>query len=271
MLEQSVDFDAFAATIDCSEGQIIAQIQSQIDLSETRAITPKYGYSFARQVYRGEQHFAEVYWGSESGGTHIRHEGENAPLLRSILVDYAKAREFYLSPTRIDSRVDWVEEGLYDKLSGLLQSFAIERDLKIGQMGDWVRGKNRTLYIGSRQSECFVRFYEKGCKMGGDPNWVRYEVELKPRKRPQRERALQMSAEEILFTKWSGIFLQGVGWAYTPQTDYPSVYEKSDDARARKHLIKQYGKIISRWKDDAGTWSNLGLEIQKEIESEQTA
>lgn len=265
MFTQNIDFDAFAATIECDQGDMVDYLTYKFDLSESRGCPPRYGYEQARQIYRGDRILATVYWGSVAGGTHVRHEGDLASLLRQYLVEYYTSRKLDMYPTRIDSRLDLFDEGLFDTMARCLTSYAEENGLKIGQMGDWVRGRERTLYIGSRQSELMVRLYEKGQREKLDPNWIRYEVEFKPKKRDQRVASLDLSAQDILNLRWSGDFLNSVGLSNTGITEYPSVYKKSDDENARYHLVKQYGRIIENWQEEVGGWESLGKELEKAI------
>ena len=55
MFSQNVDFDAFTAIIDCSEAEIIGHLTASIDLSSHRPTTPRYGYSYGREIFRGYQ------------------------------------------------------------------------------------------------------------------------------------------------------------------------------------------------------------------------
>lgn len=54
----------------------------------------------------------------------------------------------------------------------------------INQVGDWINGHGRTLYVGKRENGKLLRVYEKGHQLGDlfSP-WVRYELELRSRDR----------------------------------------------------------------------------------------
>lgn len=108
-----------------------------------------------------------------------------------------------------------------------------------------------TTYIGSRESAFFVRVYEKGKQVGGDPNWVRIEFEVKPTKTSTDfaiwcyEQYLK-NPEEILtrckFTHaiLSALFSNPVS-AYTPRDEkrLPSTVSSFS------HMIEQYSGVIS--------------------------
>lgn len=264
MLNQNVDFDAFSASIEGSELGFIAHLRQQIDLSSQRNIRPRNGYHYGAEIHRGDNKFCDILWGADHGSILVQAMGEHSSLIRSLTLGYVQSHRLLCSPTRIDARVDWDDEGLFDRISALFLDFATDRGLKINQLGNWHEGKERTLYIGSRQSQLMVRLYEKGWQVGGSPNWIRFETEVKPKKQEQRQAVLTRSASEVLYTGWAGEFLETLGFIGSVKTILPSMYQPSDDARARRALVKQYGRVISNWKHELGTWDELGKQIETE-------
>jgi len=274
MLNQNVDFDAFSVTIASSEADLIHWFLSKIDLSGSRPIRGKNGYNYGAEIHRGDNQFCKIFWGNGTSETHVTIMGENSGLIRSLVLDYCQTHKCTAKPSRIDSRVDWCDEGLFDRLANLFQDFAVEKGIKINMQGDWVRGQSRTLYIGSRQSQLMVRLYEKGCQVGGDPNWIRFETEVKPKKLEAKLAVIKRSAPEVLYTGWAGEFLESLGFIGTIKTVLPSAYRPADDERARRALVKQYGKILTRWQHETGDWDSLGSAIERKIietEKEQYA
>lgn len=95
------------------------------------------------------------------------------------------------SVRRVDLRLD------YDGVSFLSGQDAIVHTLenwpyrgikpKYHKIDDMGQGTGCTLYVGGRQGECMIRWYEKGLQMRDPlrPNWCRFEVELKPKKAEQ--------------------------------------------------------------------------------------
>lgn len=50
----------------------------------------------------------------------------------------------------------------------------------VKQVGDWINGHSRTLYVGKAENGKRIRIYEKGHQLGDkDSQWVRYELELR--------------------------------------------------------------------------------------------
>lgn len=209
---------------------------------------PKHGYEKGVVFSQDDKSICRVWWGGNPGvhvQAHSEHSDRLAPLLREL-----GPHEL----VRADSCLDVVEENFFNVLSGFLIEFAEKHDLKLNYLGDWARGKSRTLYVGSRQSAYMIRLYEKGWKEGGDHNWVRLESEVKPKGRASRIRASSMSAEELLWSsKWGAKALEGFGWDAVKSKSVGAPYKPSDEERARLFLMKQYGEILKRWYDEAGT------------------
>ena len=58
------------------------------------------------------------------------------------------------------------------------------RPPSVNQVGDWINGHGRTLYVGKRENGKMLRVYEKGHQLGDDADpWTRYELELHSRDR----------------------------------------------------------------------------------------
>jgi len=79
---------------------------------------------------------------------------------------------------RIDLALDVLDSELNIKeLSDMMEQGKAKTKFKTWT---FLHGNNGdTLYLGSRQSEQFIRIYDKGAQLGTDDNWVRIEIELK--------------------------------------------------------------------------------------------
>ena len=264
MLSQNVDFDAFSASIEGNEDDFIYHLLQRIDLSSETKIRPRWGYHYGVQIHRGEKKYCDVLWGSDHGGIHVQAQGDTSSLIRSLTLEHIQTHRLHCSPSRIDAKIDWEEPELFDRISELLTAFAMERDLIISHQGDWARGQSRTLYVGSRKSQLMVRLYEKGWKMGGNPDWIRLETEVKPKKADQREALLTYSAPQVLNTGWAGEFISSLGFIEAIPTRLPSAYQPSDELRARAALVKQWYRIADRWQSELGGWENFGDEMEKQ-------
>ena len=117
----------------------------------------------------------------------------------------------------------------------------------IEKRGNWHRpnGRGRTLYVGSRESGKFARFYEKGRKEGDKESlWTRAEIELKSSDRLIPLDILLYPSDYFLGTYPCLAFLKSE--LTTPERI--KVKEKSATItfnRALEVLKKQYGKYIT--------------------------
>lgn len=226
------------------------------DLSDFKIITPKNGYTYGGAFVRGDHRICSLFWGGNPG-VNILSTGSDAPALAEVL----RVQLPDHLPTRVDACVDLARAGLFDTLTAGMMEFAVLHRIKIDQQGDWRRGRARTLYLGSRSSPVFLRVYEKGCQMldqfadtSADPDWVRIEVEVKPRHHA-RPTVSQWSPEQA-FTcacKWLSELWQFLGWgSYTPFS-IGTVREDKDTDRQRRALARQFGRILDQWIIDAGS------------------
>ena len=228
-------------------------------------------YTHGGAIVRGDRVLCHLCWGGQSG-VNCKTTSDESPVLAKALDEFNKAH----LPTRIDSRVDWRESGLFDSLSGLLIEYAQANRLQINQQGDWIRGEARTIYIGSTTSPVRLVLYEKGYEQGGDAprDWVRLEARIRP-KREHRAMVAGWDASTVFSAGWLPDCLQALGWDdLHSRAHIGTVWRKSDEERARAALLRQYGTIISKWASDVGGWSALGDELQKslqEIQSQATA
>lgn len=210
---------------------------------------PKHGYQTGVVFTSGGEAIARVWWGGNDG-VHVILHNENAHRLAPLLRELEGHREL----TRGDACEDFIEAGGFDRMADYWMRFAKARGLKINQQGDWVRGIARTLYIGSRQSPVMLRIYEKGHKEGGNPDWYRLEVEIKPKGRSVRMMAAGWDAGMAFnCSEWLVAGLRGIGWDHLQATAIGTVYRPTDEDRARLWIVKQGGGVITRWVVEAGS------------------
>lgn len=148
---------------------------------------------------------------------------------------------------------------------------------KIDDMGD---GKGSTLYIGRKTAPCMVRLYEKGKQMrdASRPDWVRFEIELKPRPEPRKGdlprllawRALREGRlHEVACMGFSAALIPAV-WDCAADRVFVHVPKSDRDFEERLIiLVRQYGGLIGEIVNRAdGDWSQVG-EVLREVMIEQ--
>lgn len=227
---------------------------------------PKNGFQTGVVFTSGGEAIARVWWGGNAG-VHVILHNENAHRLAPLLRGLEGHREL----TRADACEDFIEAGGFDRMAAYWITFAKARGMKIDQRGDWVRGHARTLYIGSRESVVMLRIYEKGHKEGGNPDWYRFEVEIKPKGRAARAAAAEWEPGQAFgASTWLVEGLRGLGWDHLQAQAIGTVYRPSDEDRARRWIVKQGFGVITRWIDEAGgveafhtEFQQLALEIEQ--------
>jgi hypothetical protein len=116
------------------------------------------------------------------------------------------------------------------------------------------------LYAGSRKSEVYVRLYEKGRKDDPSrPDWVRFEVEVKPAGRARREWLAGAGPLEAMgLSRWVRAFVAEQFDLAVPAAPV-RVERLGDDERALNVVALQYGRVLGRLAAREGSWEALGV------------
>ena len=173
---------------------------------------------------------------------------------------------------RADVALDFDEGGAWVTLAGwglkVGQMFHIKNQF-IGAAGteliDSPEIDGRTLYLGSRSSVGMVRIYEKGKKDNPDhPDWVRVELEFKPKGPEARKIYAKSSKLEIISAvKWvSKLFLEvGITSVLRPCAA-GSVRALTTHEKTLRHLRKQYKNfLLAELERCDGSYELLGLSL----------
>src|SRR5690554_4748653 len=189
MLE-SLFFDWYACAIDDRPSKIMASISGSYPLGTWEPIKPKQGYLHGAVLLSPDlKPYCTAWWGGGSQGTlvHVFSTGSMADTFASVVRLHYPVHRL----SRADIAVDFDEPGAWPSMHSLAMGmhsggFVRKFPEYHGEVGreavDTPLGAGRTIYLGSRQSVHFVRFYEKGKKDDKKrPDWVRAEVEFKPR------------------------------------------------------------------------------------------
>lgn len=221
------------------------------------------GYTHGGVIRRGDRILCHLCWGGQPG-VNCKSTSDESPTLAKALREFGKPH----GPTRVDTCVDWYEQGLFDSLAAHFIEYAKANRLAINQQGDWVRGEARTLYVGSKDSPVRLVLYEKTAERaaagfsGAPEHWVRLEVRVRP-KRAHRASVAAWEPHHVLEAGWVADALMQTGyWRDLAMRSVGTVWRASDEERARRALLKQYGAVMARWADEVGGWSSLGNAIQ---------
>lgn len=251
-------WDWYQSTIKGADvGEVAAHLLRSFDLADLAPGRAKNGYQQGACIKRGDRVLAEIWWGGNPG-VHVKGTGEDSPAVCKAL------QPFTHQPTRVDACEDWIERGLFNRLSSALVAYAEANRISINQQGDWIRGEGRTLYLGSKHSTTRLVLYEKGYQVGGDPDWVRLEVRV----RPDTNRdivAHWQPGEAFGASRWLTEALASIGWDHLQLQAVGTIRTPTDTERQRSYLLKQYGRIIENWAQDVGGWEKLGVVLQRAL------
>lgn len=249
---ESLFFDAYVVSVHLTDPDLLRERLSReldLDFVSTR---PKFGYARAYRLFRGDiNHGLMQYGGDNTGsGVYVSILGGMAGAFRDFLL----AWRFDYGVLRADVAFDTVGS-VFDEVARIAQDLIHDRRLSSSVAGDWVNGTGRTLYIGSRQSICFGRIYEKWVQLGLPESsaFDRVEFEFKPHKKARTAAASLEPLDFIKSSRWASDLcntLFAASLFARSSLDRPRA--QSDHNRALAHLVKQYRKTISHELDNSG-------------------
>lgn len=270
-------FDWYQASVmNVDQDSLLGHLSANFDLASVRPSPPKNGYLRGAEVHRGDRVLAKVWWGGNPG-VHVVGTGEDAPLVAKALASGRERLGWQFYPTRIDSCLDIIEKDAFDLYSSSARVFAVSRRLSIEMQGDWERGKSRTIYLGSRQSQFQLVIYEKGQQLGVIPgqdwmlDWTRIEGRLFP-KQSQRSMVANFSPQDIFSgVPWVSDLIHSWGFELSSEPRLSSLWRPADDDRARAAMLRQYGRCLSKWIADVGQSQFGSVVVAKLAEGEESA
>ena len=219
-----------------------------------------HGYLRGVEVVRGESTLATIWWGGNPG-VHVKATGSVSPECSRVVRRIADEWRLEWSVSRCDAALDWIEAGLFDELACLAIEFAKQRGLALKFEGDWARGQARSLYVGSLASRVYLCLYEKGYEADGDRNWVRFEVRVRPKGPAKLDVGRWGPSMALGACAWLCDLVEALGLGARLRQAVGTVWRPSDMERARRALVKQYGRIALAWRDELGSWEAVGVEL----------
>lgn len=254
LLNNSLFFDYYSAGVDVSADKIITAFRLDFPHVCLERGKARNGYLFSDLLVNpaGETVLTLLH-GGVTQGTKVNctatgiHSESFAVWLRSTFPEHELIRA--------DVALDFNEGGAWASLSQWGIKISNMFSLKSNYMGvphketdDCHDCAGRTLYIGSRQSVGMLRLYEKGKKDNPDhPDWVRAELEFKPKGTEQRLAYAKASKAEIVHAiRWSSRFFEVIGSDSVARPCSPgTVRAKTDSERALEHAKAQYYRLFA--------------------------
>lgn len=256
-------WDWYQATVNAHHEQVIGDLMvaagPEVNGRDCKPIAP---YKVGLELERDGEHVAKIYWGGHNPLPHVRASGKAA----QHVADWLRALPYDHRPSRVDACVDYQGPEAWERLKDIWEDTADNHNLKLTAHGDFYREQEgRSLYLGSRKSVVYARCYEKGKQTGGDPDWVRAEVECKP-KTHARERVARMSPEEVWgLSRWGIHLLRSLEGVEVPRVQAGTLYQPSEVERMRAWMLRQYGPALEQWAQEVGGWSHLGEVLGERI------
>jgi hypothetical protein len=190
------------------------------------------------------------------------------------------------SVTRVDVREDYTDEGAFDTIQPHLLAAAAAHRVKVGTAGDHLLTmKGRTVYLGATSSNVRMRLYDKReellsklppggvarheayAKLGPMPDhWARLEAQIRPHTKEAKQ---QFASIEPVDALGSSAWMREV-WRAVAGLDLKPVqvgrgWRQSDDERAYRYLLAQYGGVLRRLHGDLGSWECVGLQLGSDL------
>lgn len=227
--------------------------------------TPRHGYTEAVCNQAGATAMRNIT--RSDMGVHIGYSGKTINTYRDNGVNTLDMLRWHIARhgtvSRIDLAFDIRNSGLspsklYECLSnGSATTTAKTYNLIVGSDG------GATCYIGSRQSEAFVRIYDKGIESGEGGDWVRVELELKASK--ARFAAFTMANEpDNKAYLWAQGWLTGfvafpqATWReFIQQTAIPLSRANKPETDTRKWLMEQVAPAMAKYMNKTGDYNLL--------------
>lgn len=182
--------------------------------------------------------------------------------------------------SRADVCIDTTAPGAFERLWKFQRGFHISHNISQDQQGDWDKPgspSGRTYYLGSKKagSQALTRTYEKGKQLNANPDWVRFEVEVRPQSSKSKEALATMTPFEVMISvRWvSRMVLDMLDFGEFAQMCNASIstsWEATDSQRAFLALVNQYGKRLREEADRLGSWGAVGERIGEYMELSET-
>jgi hypothetical protein len=200
-----------------------------------------FGYPSRLDFVRGGEVVCHVLYG-EALPVLVVVVGRNSPVVDALVCSVPG-----VSSSRKDSALDVADPDYFEIICKAAISLANSRGMRLDCRGDWFTPgsrRGRTLYVGSRQSECFLRIYEH-FKYHGYGAAVRVELEHKPRGREAKLALAAVGAAELFSrSRFAVDFLALLGADVRAFVSRAVTRVVVSVARAVRSMVRQYGRTL---------------------------
>jgi hypothetical protein len=272
-------FDWYQATVPAPVDDVLealSDLASGLQVGHERGA---HGYGSAACLgSAAEGVVARVWHGGSHDYPHAVLSGEwaqpGAELIRAAFPEHRVSR--------LDVREDYAEVDAFDRIQTHLVDAARRHRLKVCTAGDHLVTKmGRTVYLGAPSSSVRLRLYDKAAEMRariapGDvvrlsavPECLsRLEAQIRPASSAAKARFASIEPVEALgCAKWMREVWRAVAGLELQPVQVGRGYRQADDERAYRYLLAQYGGVLRRMRNDAGSWECVGLQIGQDLAS----
>lgn len=229
-----------------------------------------YHQSFTVKTATGDR-AAIVLCGGPNGHPNVTASGNNT----MQFVEHVREHWPQHRVTRFDSAEDFCEAGAFERIEEVCRAIASECGVKGRAIVPDDLSEGKTYYMGAAASDVRVRLYDKTAesRRGLPPeraheipdNWARLEAQIRPRGDFKAVAAKVPPEMAWAFAGWTQK-LAAKAFAMDVQRIQMQAGRESDDQRAYRYLVMQYGPLLLRMFRDLGSWECVGRTIGDDIE-----
>ena len=271
-------FDWYQATIPENPIVLVETLKSALapdgDIVEGRG-RHNYHQSFRVRNARGER-VAEVLAGGSNGDPNATASGIVTP----GFVDVVRGSWPEHRVTRFDAAEDMAQQGALEALEATCRGLAKDLGIKGRAVVPDDPSEGRTYYLGAPSSDTRVRLYDKTAETraklpperhGEVPDhWARLEVQVRPRKQWKLFAAQATPEQAWGFAGWTHELAKRALSLHIERITMQSGRE-TDDERAFRFMVLQYGPLLQRICRDLGSWECVGLTVGEAIAAQKAA
>ena len=280
--------DWYQATIPRTENdvlEVLSGLQSGLKLSHQRGM---HGYAHSAGLgTEADGTVARVLYGGTHEYPHAILSGEwaqpGAELIRASFPEH--------TVSRADVREDFGDAEAYERIQLHVLDVARACRVKVGTAGDHLLTmKGRTVYLGASSSAVRLRLYDKaeemrsklppmqtrgacpiahGLARGIPEHLTRLEAQIRPHtKEARREFATLEPTEMLGCAYWMREVWRGVAGLELQPVQVGRGWRQSDDERAYRYMLAQYGGVLRRLQGDLGSWACVGMQLGDDLAGE---
>jgi hypothetical protein len=238
-------FDWYQGTVEVPGDDLVDLARTALGDEAPRLVAGRNGYSRGVEIRRGGCRSALVMLGGIHEHPNLLGTGPDATAVASLLRRRSSQglNCFPHRVSRVDVAVDTDTGGFEHMCLGLRAHRGTSKARLIHDPDHASEGA--TFYVGSGSSEVMARLYEKGKQLpeAGRPDWVRYEVQLRPQKSRKAWAAGASEVDLLGVARWSrGFASEYLG--LEGQAPPPRSRRVSDLEGALQTIGSQYGGRI---------------------------